>query len=129
MQSELSKEWAALRERPSPVLINESPAMVKGARRIRTTMRTISVIGNSMELIFFANGQRVRTNHQRQADNLHGYTRKNKNRSRVDWYEKDNRSYDDDPSGEQQEKARKLHGDLSAWGKQRTQAHRQYHIT
>src|SRR5205807_5715731 len=55
MQSEVSRQCAALRERPSPVLISESPATEKGARRIRTMRRPISAVemGKSTEVTLF----------------------------------------------------------------------------
>src|SRR5437870_5426234 len=104
MHSEASIEWTALRERPSPVLMSASPAMVKGGGRIREGVGAFSVMGMGMRTrsLFVAAGEKVRADGQRQAEEFHAHTSKDKNRSRVRGQEKNNGGRNNGPSGEQQ---------------------------
>jgi len=67
-------------------------------------IRAISVMemGMRTRLLFFAAGERVRADGQRQADDFHAHSGKDKNRSRVRGQEKNNGGRNNGPSGEQQ---------------------------
>ena len=111
IQSEASREWAALRARPRPELMSAMPAIARGARRMqmRTTAVSAVKIGAGTDVTLFPHGERIRANDQGQSQDFHGDSGEHENGFGVGRQEKNYRGGNNDPSGEQEQKSRELH--------------------
>src|SRR5215831_3007715 len=100
--------WEALRERPSPALINANPATVKGVRT-RNTRQSPNVRSCAEgSITLFHRRGKMSTEHQHEPQDLDCETRIDKRSDHVAVQECESCDYDA-PSRQQQQKSTKFH--------------------